>query len=91
MAPLTPSASSNTRKRKPDSHIETPKPAKSTKTLDAFFSPLATIHTTTATSKGELARIQLNIEQTAILKMVVDEGRSVFFTGSAGTLQCCGA
>ncbi len=91
MAPLTPSATSNTRKRKSAADTETPKPTKLAKTLDAFFSPLATIHTTTATSKGEVARIHLNIEQTAVLKMVVDEGRSVFFTGSAGTLKSYGS
>ncbi|OJD34332.1 mitochondrial dna helicase [Diplodia corticola] len=37
------------------------------------------------TKKGKLSRVFLSEEQTHVLNLVVNEGKSVFFTGSAGT------
>ena len=40
---------------------------------------------TSGSSMSIKQRIALSDEQKAVLKMVVDQGKSIFFTGSAGT------
>ncbi|KAI0922844.1 hypothetical protein AcV5_010541 [Taiwanofungus camphoratus] len=54
-------------------------------TLDAFFSPQVLASACPKDEKGARETIALNAEQRKVLKMVVDEGKNVFFTGAAGT------
>lgn len=72
------------------------KPSKQPR-LDAFFlprvppqaRPVAGRDETTTTGKEEsstTSKPTLSDEQQAVLGTVVDEGRSIFFTGSAGSL-----
>ncbi|KAJ7283316.1 hypothetical protein C8J57DRAFT_1054424, partial [Mycena rebaudengoi] len=39
----------------------------------------------TSTNDDDRKMVSLNPEQTKILRQVVDEGKNIFFTGSAGT------
>jgi hypothetical protein len=69
--------------------------ARSTKqpksTIDAFFSPKVSVRLgsgldgVTGTSEDKVLDVVLSEEQVRVLRMVVDEGKNVFFTGSAGT------
>ena len=43
---------------------------------------------TSGSSMSIKQRISLSDEQKAVLNMVVQEGKSLFFTGSAGKLNC---
>jgi type IV secretory pathway ATPase VirB11/archaellum biosynthesis ATPase len=61
----------------------TDQPAKKPRsTLDAFFSTVVS----SSVKKEESGKhdVALSPEQIAVLRMVVDEGKNVFFTGSAG-------
>lgn len=60
-------------------------PTKPTRTIDSFFSPKPS--TTTLLLRRE-GRFILNAQQANVMKMVVDEEKSVFFTGSAGEWDC---
>ena len=63
--------------------------SKRRKTLDAFFAPQLTVTSVSSAGKQGVNQVRrenviLNDEQVQVLKMVVDEGKSVFFTGAAG-------
>ncbi|KAF7313381.1 ATP-dependent DNA helicase PIF1 [Mycena chlorophos] len=61
------------------------RPAKQPRrTLDSFFSPQVLAPASSA-QDDDRRMVSLNFEQTAILRQVVNEGKNVFFTGSAGT------
>ena len=91
-------ATAVTRKRKSlsvssksESTMEKDDSSKRRKTLDAFFTPQHTLTVTSASGEGkgdfnEVRRenVTLNEEQVQVLKMVVEEEKSVFFTGAAG-------
>jgi hypothetical protein len=85
--PLNPSICNKNKKRKSASSQNYSKPGAvkvPRKTLDSFFAPRVSI------SSGNRKRtevVTLNDEQRKVLSMVVEEGKNVFFTGSAG--GCC--
>ena len=54
------------------------------KTLDAFFSPQVLATGVPKDEKATREHVALNAEQVKVLKMVVEEEKNVFFTGSAG-------
>lgn len=53
-------------------------------TLDSFFSAPLLAVVTTEDGDGAVSRVALSPEQTRVLRMVVDDGKNVFFTGAAG-------
>jgi hypothetical protein len=63
-------------------------------TIDAFFSPKVSVRLgcgldgITGDAKEKVLDVVLSDEQVRVMKMVVDEGKNVFFTGSAGTFPC---
>ena len=59
------------------------------KTLEAFFAPQVACPSSSKNEKSPTERVALNSEQTRVLQMVVEEGKSVFFTGAAGTSPFC--
>ena len=71
---------SNSRKRKSDCSIS-PSNKKPRQTLDAFFAPRVSVP---SGNSKERNLVTLDEEQRKVLRLVVDEGKSVFFTGSAG-------
>ncbi|KAI0786939.1 PIF1-like helicase-domain-containing protein [Abortiporus biennis] len=79
----------NPRKRKSTGGIDDqkPKPAKQPrKTLDSFFAPQVLASGCPKDEKATTREhVALNEEQIKIMKMVVEEGKNIFFTGSAGT------
>ncbi|KAJ7672820.1 hypothetical protein B0H17DRAFT_173885 [Mycena rosella] len=78
----TPTAS---KKRKSEGGSTSKRPAKQPRqTLDSFFSPLV-LAPASSSNDDDRKMVSLNAEQNAILRQVVDEGKNVFFTGSAGT------
>ena len=85
--------STNTKKRKSTGGLDTSgksdaEPSnKRRKTLDAFFAPQVSSLSSTKAEKGPTERVALNEEQIRVLQMVVEEGKSVFFTGAAGTYR----
>jgi len=62
-------------------------------TIDAFFSPKVSVRLgcgldgVTGDAKEKVLDVVLSDEQVRVMKMVVDEGKNVFFTGSAGTFS----
>lgn len=81
--PLQSGSSDNAAAKKRKSTGSSTAPAKKPRTtLDNFFSPTLKVHSATA---KEYSHVTLNDEQNRVLKMAVDDGQSVFFTGSAGT------
>lgn len=62
-------------------------------TIDAFFSPKVSVRLgcgidgITGDAKEKVLDVVLSDEQVRVMKMVVDEGKNVFFTGSAGTFS----
>ncbi|KAF8491850.1 hypothetical protein F5888DRAFT_953826 [Russula emetica] len=67
-------------------------------TIDSFFSPKVSVRLgcgldgVTGDAKEKVLDVVLSDEQVRVLKLVVDEGKNVFFTGSAGmTLHSWGA
>jgi hypothetical protein len=60
-------------------------------TIDSFFSPKVSVRLgcgldgITGDAKEKVLDVVLSDEQVRVMKMVVDEGKNVFFTGSAGT------
>ncbi len=86
-APLR-SVSTNVKKRKSTGSIEETKTKlakQPRKTLDAFFSPQIVASGVSTDEKCIREHVALNAEQIKVLKMVVEEEKNVFFTGSAGT------
>lgn len=80
----------NTRKRKSTGGLDASRKQddssnKRRKTLDAFFAPQVTIRSPEKEGKQAIEAVSLNAEQRRVLQMVVQEGKSVFFTGPAGT------
>lgn len=79
----TTTTTATTKKRKSAGAVDSELyPKKPRSTLDAFFSPVVS----SSVKKEERGKkdVALSPEQIAVLRMVVDEGRNVFFTGSAG-------
>jgi ATP-dependent DNA helicase PIF1 len=68
--------------------------AKQPKTIDTFFSPKVSVRLgcgldgVTGDAKEKVLDVVLSDEQVRVMKLVVDEGKNVFFTGSAGTFSC---
>lgn len=83
--PMTPqgnaSKPSSSKKRKSDAS-DSDRPAKQSKKISSYFSPLFPVSSNPKESECRLA--PLNDEQKRVLEMVVDEGKNVFFTGAAG-------
>lgn len=63
------------------SHLSNKKPRA---TLDTFFSPQVPLAKKSTDDPAGPSHVALNPEQTRVLRMVIDEGKSVFFTGAAG-------
>lgn len=83
---LVSSTKTNTKKRKSDAGPK-PGPSKvSRQTLDSFFAPRISV---SSGNKKEVNLVTLNEEQRRVLRMVVEEGKNVFFTGSAGAFDLC--
>ncbi len=63
-----------------------PQSDKRRRTLDAFFPPLVNVRASDKANDSTGARelVSLNEEQVAVLHMVVEDGKNVFFTGAAG-------
>ena len=63
-------------------------------TIDAFFSPKVSVRVGSGLNgvnggaEDKMLDVVLSEEQVRVMRMVVDEGKNIFFTGSAGTLQC---
>ncbi|KAJ3818515.1 PIF1-like helicase-domain-containing protein [Lentinula raphanica] len=73
-------------KRKATHNLDsTPVTKKSKGTLDSFFSPQVPILKRSSDNSTDPSHVALNAEQTRVLRMVVEEGKNVFFTGAAGT------
>lgn len=86
--PLKP-VSSNAKKRKSNDRndadgLDKPlnHPSKQPK-INAFFNPRISLSTTCGTDKTTSVA-KLSEEQCSVLQLVVEEGKNVFFTGSAG-------
>lgn len=79
--------STTTRKRKSTGTLEETKEKAAKqprRTLDAFFSPQVLATGVPQDEKATREHVALNVEQIRVLKMVVEEEKNVFFTGSAG-------
>ncbi|KAI0634607.1 hypothetical protein C8Q77DRAFT_769366 [Trametes polyzona] len=81
----------NTRKRKSTGGVDDGKPGaeannnKRRRTLDTFFSPQVSIPSLAGKDADTpYEHVSLNAEQVRVLHMVVQEEKSVFFTGAAG-------
>ncbi|KAJ7047809.1 hypothetical protein C8F04DRAFT_22854 [Mycena alexandri] len=73
------------KKRKSEGALPSKRPVKQPRrTIDSFFSPQV-LAPASSTNDNDRKLVSLNAEQNAILRQVVDEGKNVFFTGSAGT------
>lgn len=95
--PLSSSSSPSKKAKKSSASNATKKPRV---TLDNFFAPKISVSVipnvgidgVASAGKGDKGKgqggmkVDLSVEQWNVLRMVVDEGRSVFFTGSAGEL-----
>ena len=80
-------------KRKSQGALPDARSAKQSKlTIDSFFSPKVSVRLgsgldgVVADAEEKVLDVVLSDEQVKVLKMVVQEGKNVFFTGSAGTL-----
>jgi hypothetical protein len=79
-------------KRKSQGTLPDARTAKQPKlTIDTFFSPKVSVRVgsgldgVAGDAKEKVLDVVLSNEQMRVLRMVVDEGKNVFFTGSAGT------
>ena len=70
------------KKRKSGDALDTSKSAKQSK-IQTFFTPRVSLSTTCGADQTTSVA-KLNDEQNQVLQMVVEEEKSVFFTGSAG-------
>lgn len=75
----------NTKKRKSGDDLDAIKAVKQPK-INSFFTPRVSLNTTCGTDKTT-SIAKLSDEQNEVLHMVLEEGKSVFFTGSAGKLR----
>lgn len=73
-----------TRKRKSTGVLEEKTAKQPRKTLDAFFSPQVLATSVSEDETATREHVALNAEQIKVLRMVIEEGKNVFFTGSAG-------
>lgn len=81
-------------KRKSTSALEDTRGTKQPKlTIDSFFTPKVTVQVGSGLDgvaggvKEKVFDVVLSDEQMRVLRMVVEEGKNVFFTGSAGRLE----
>ena len=81
-------------KRKSTSAPEDTRSAKQPRlTIDSFFTPKVSVQLGSGLDgvaggvEEKVFDVVLSDEQMRILRMVVEEGKNVFFTGSAGTLE----
>jgi hypothetical protein len=81
-------------KRKSQGALPDPRSVKQPKlTIDTFFSPKVSVRVGSGLEgvagdvEEKVLDVVLSDEQVRVLRMVVDEGKNVFFTGSAGTSQ----
>jgi hypothetical protein len=88
------STKKQTSKRKSTSALEDTRSAKQPKlTIDSFFTPKVTVQVGSGLDgvaggiEGKGIDVVLSDEQMRVLRMVVNEGKNFFFTGSAGTLE----
>jgi hypothetical protein len=88
------STKKQTSKRKSTSALEDTRSAKQPKlTIDSFFTPKVTVQVGSGIDgvaggiEEKVFDVVLSDEQMRVLRMVVEEGKNVFFTGSAGTLE----
>ena len=79
-------------KRKSQGALPDPRSTKQPKlTIDTFFSPKVSVRVgsgldgVAGDAEEKVLDVVLSDEQVRVLRMVVDEGKNVFFTGSAGT------
>jgi hypothetical protein len=80
-------------KRKSDEGTSGTKAAKQPRlTIDSFFTQQLTVNSGSGIDAmsgknvaGKMIDVTLSAEQQRVLRMVVDDGQNVFFTGSAGT------
>ncbi|SRR6266702_652433 len=89
------STKKQTSKRKSTGTIEDTRNAKHPRlTIDAFFTPKVTVQLGSGLDgvaggvEEKILDVVLSDEQMRVMRMVVEEGKNVFFTGSAGTLEC---
>lgn len=80
-------STTTTYKRKSKSIPSTDKrPAKKPRqTLDSFFSSQVTVCGDDPDGQATTKHVSLSVEQTKVLRMVVNDEQNVFFTGAAGT------
>ncbi|KAF9068708.1 PIF1-like helicase-domain-containing protein [Rhodocollybia butyracea] len=77
---------SSSLKRKASKALEAGSSGKKLKsTIDSFFSPNVPLPMKSSDDPTQPSHAALNPEQTRVLRMAIDEGKSVFFTGAAGT------
>lgn len=78
---------SSSLKRKASKALEAgPSGKKLKSTIESFFSPNVPLPKKSSDNPTAPSHAALNPDQTRVLRMVIDEGKSVFFTGAAGTL-----
>ena len=89
------STKKQTSKRKSTSTLEdTPSAKQPRLTIDSFFTPKVTVQVGSGLDgmaggvEGKVLDVVLSDEQMRVMRMVVEEGKNIFFTGSAGTLEC---
>ena len=82
----TATVGSRKKRKSTDDADETRAAKQPRKSLDAYFSPqvLASGVPGANEEDGERKHVTLNEQQIAVLKMVVEEEKNVFFTGAAG-------
>ena len=81
------STATNPRKRKSTGGLEDTKEKASKqprKSLDAFFSKQVLASGVPEDDAGARKHVALNEQQIEVMRMVVEGGKNVFFTGSAG-------
>lgn len=92
LSPMSKSTTKQSTKRKSQSALPDARSAKQPKlTIDSFFSRKVSVRIgsgldgVAADAEEKVLDVVLSDEQVKVLKMVVEEGKNVFFTGSAGT------
>ncbi|GJE93501.1 ATP-dependent DNA helicase PIF1 [Phanerochaete sordida] len=80
-------SATTTKKRKSTGTADERAAKQPRQTLEAFFTPKVVVACAPKDEPEKVTRerVALNAEQNKVLRMVVDEGKNVFFTGSAGT------
>ena len=93
LPPMSKSITKQGTKRKSQGALPDSRSTKHPKsTIDAFFSPKVSVRLgsgldgVTGDVEDKVLDVVLSDEQVRVMRMVVDEGKNIFFTGSAGTL-----